>query len=54
MEEMLYVSLFPSFSLPLIFTFVAAGISHFLTSGKKTLMFSSNDIGFLFYKYISL
>ena len=30
-EEMLYAFLFPFFSLPLIFTFVAASISHFLS-----------------------
>ena len=33
------------FSLPLIFTLVAASISHFLTVGIKFSCFSSNEIG---------
>ena len=45
MEEMLYVFLFTVFSLPLIFTLVAAGIFHFLTTAIKFSCFSSNEIG---------
>ena len=33
------------FSMPLIFTFVAASISHFLTAGIKFSCYSSNEIG---------
>ena len=47
MEEMLYVVLFTFFSLPLIFTLVAASISHFLTAAKKCSCYSSNEIGLL-------
>ena len=35
----------PFFSLPLIFTLVAATISHFLTAAIKFSRFSSNEIG---------
>ena len=35
------------FSLPLIFTSVAASMSHFLTAAIKCLRFSSNEIGLL-------
>ena len=45
MEEMLYVFLFTLFSLPLIFTLVAASIFHFLTTAIKFSCFSSNEIG---------
>ena len=45
MEEVLYVFLFTFFSLPLIFTFVAAGISLFLTAAVKFSRFSSSEIG---------
>ena len=45
MEEMLYVFLFTFFSLPLIFTLVAEGIFHFLTTAIKFSRFSSNEIG---------
>ena len=45
MEEMLYVFLFTLFSLPLIFTLVAASIFHFLTTAIKFSRFSSNEIG---------
>ena len=45
MEEMLYVVLFTFFSLPLIFTLVAASIFHFLTTAIKFSCFSSNEIG---------
>ena len=47
MEEMLYVVLFTFFSLPLIFTFVAASISHFLTAAIKFSCYSSDEIGLL-------
>ena len=33
------------FSLPLVFTSVAASISHFLTTAIKLSRFSSNEIG---------
>ena len=42
---MSYVLLFPCFSLPLAFNFVAARISHFLTAATKFSCFSSNEIG---------
>ena len=45
MEEMLYVFLYTLFSLPLIFTLVAASIFHFLTTAIKFSRFSSNEIG---------
>ena len=45
MEEVLYVFLFTFISLPLIITFVAAGISHFLTAAVKFSRFSSGEIG---------
>ena len=45
MEEMLYVLRFTFFSPPLIFTLVAASISHFLTAAIKFSCFSSNEIG---------
>ena len=35
------------FSLPLIFTLVAASISHFLTAAIKFSCYSSNEIGLL-------
>ena len=44
---MLYVVLFSFFSLPLIFTSVAAGISHFLTAAIKFSRYSLNEIGLL-------
>ena len=37
------------FSLPLIFTLVAASISHFLTAAIKFSCYSSNEIGLLFF-----
>ena len=40
-------SLFSFFSLPLIFTLVAASISHFLTAAIKFSGYSSNEIGLL-------
>ena len=45
MEEMLYVLRLTFFSPPLIFTLVAASISHFLTAAIKFSCFSSNEIG---------
>ena len=39
--------LFTFLSLPLIFTFVAASISHFLTAAKQFSCYSSNEIGLL-------
>ena len=42
MEELSYVFLFTFFSLPLIFTLVAASISHFLTAATKFSCCSSN------------
>ena len=45
MEEMLYVFRFTFFLPPLIFTLVAASISHFLTAAIKFSCFSSNEIG---------
>ena len=47
MEEMLYVVLFTFFSLPLIFTLVAASISHFLTATIKFSCYSSKEIDIL-------
>ena len=48
MKEMLYVVLlFTFFSLPLIFTLMAANISHFLTAAIKFSCYSSNEIGVL-------
>ena len=47
MEEMLYVVLFTIFSLPPIFTLVAASISHFLTAAIKLSRYSSNEIGLI-------
>ena len=44
-EEMLYLFMFPFVSLLLIFTLVAASISHFLTAAIKFSCFSSNEIG---------
>ena len=44
MEEMLYLLLFTFFSLPLIFTFVAASISHILIAAMKFSCFTSNKI----------
>ena len=38
---------FTFFSLPLIFTLVAASISHFLTAAIKFSCHSSNEIGLL-------
>ena len=43
----IYVFLFAFFSLLLIFTLVAARISHFLAVPIKFSCFSSNEIGFL-------
>ena len=52
--EMSHVFLFAFFfSLLLIFTLVAASISHFLTAPIKFSCFSSNKIGFL-QVYLSL
>ena len=42
MEELLYVFLFTFFSTALIFTLVAASISHFLTAATKFSCCSSN------------
>ena len=53
MEEMLYVVPFTFFSVPLIFTLVAAGISHFLTAAIKLSCYSSNEIDLLFF-FLSL
>ena len=54
MVEMLYVVLFTSFSLPLIFTLVAASISHFLTAAIKFSCHSSNEIGLLCFLPLAL
>ena len=40
-------------ALPLIFTFVAASISHFLTAAIKFSCYSSNEIGLLCFFFIS-
>ena len=56
MEELSYVFLFTFFlftRLPLIFTFVAASISHFLTAANNFSRCSSNKKCFLCY-YLSL
>ena len=53
MREMLYVVLFSFFSLPLIFTSVAAGISQFLTAAIKFSRYSLNEIGLLCCFFIS-
>ena len=42
------------FSLPLIFTLLAASISHFLTSAMKFSCFSSNDIFLLCFQSLAL
>ena len=52
MEEILYVVLFTFFSLPLSFTLVAAGISHFLTAAIKLSCYSSNEIDLLCFLYL--
>ena len=54
MGEMLYVFLFTLFSLPVIFTMVAASISLFLTAAIKFLFFSSNEIGLLWFYSLAL
>ena len=41
------------FSLPLIFTLMAAHISHFLTAAVKFSCSSSNEIGLLCFFFIS-
>ena len=41
-------------ALPLIFTFVAASISHFLTAAIKFSCYSSNEIGLLCFFFISI
>ena len=42
-------------ALPLIFTLVAASISHFLTAAIKVSCYSSNEIGLLcFFFFISI
>ena len=46
MAEMLYVVLFTFFFLPLIFTLVAASISHFLTATIKFSCYSSTKVVF--------
>ena len=52
-EEVLYVFLFTFFSLPLIITFVTAGISHFLTAAVKFSRFSSGEIGLRYFSVIA-
>ena len=42
------------FSLPLIFTLVAASISHFLTAAIKFSRYSSNEIGLLCFLSLAL
>ena len=42
------------FSLPLIFTLLAAGISHFLTAAMKFSCFSSNEIRVLCFQSLAL
>ena len=54
MEEMLYVVLFTIFSLPPIFTLVAARISHFLTAAIKLSCYSSNEIGLICFLSLAL
>ena len=54
MEEMLYVVLFTIFSLPPIFTLVAASISHFLTAAIKLSCYSSNEIGLICFLSLAL
>ena len=54
MEEMLYVVLFTFFSLPLIFTLVAASISHFLTAAIKFSCYSSEEIGLLWFFFFNI
>ena len=55
MEEFSYVFLFTFFySLPLIFTLVAASISHFLTAAKKFSRCSSNKKCFLCFLSLAL
>ena len=46
MAEILYVVLFTFFLLPLIFTLVAASISHFLTATIKFSCYSSTKLVF--------
>ena len=54
MEELSYVFLFTFFSLPLIFTLVAASISHFLTAAKKFSRCSSHKKCFLCFLSLAL
>ena len=42
------------FSLPLIFTLLAANISHFLTPAMKFSCFSSNEIRLLCFQSLAL
>ena len=53
MEEM-YVFLFTSFSLQLIFTLMVASISHFLTAAMKFSCFSSKEIGLRCFLFLAL
>lgn len=52
--EDLHVFLFTFFSLPLVFTLVATGISHFLTAILNILCFSSNENHLRFFKSLTL
>ena len=54
MEEMQHVFLFTFFSLPLIFTLVAASISHFLKAATKFSCCSSNKICLLCFLSLAL
>ena len=54
MEEMLYLLLFTFFSLPLIFTLVAASISHILTAAMKFSCFTSNKIDLFCFLFLFL
>ena len=51
---MLYVVQFTFLALPLIFTLVAASISHFLTAAIKFSCYSSNEIGLLCFFFLFL
>ena len=54
MEEMLYVFLFIFFPLSLIFTQVAASISHFVTAATKFhVVPATKNVSFLFF-YLAL
>ena len=53
MEENVCVPVHSVFSLPLIFTLVAASISHFLTAAIEISCFSSSEISLHCYLFLA-